>query len=136
MADMSGHKKKARYIIVEHLPRPAETTNVREILRCKYTTKYSRGKFFVRKKWPKNTPAGTGRGACPALADGVKLNKAESDRVGGPADAVGQIAEGSFKLFGFVGGKAAGAAVAVDAVELMVKPRTRLAEISSRNFAP
>ena len=33
-----------------------------------------------------------GGGACPALADGVKLNKAESDRVGGPAYAISQIA--------------------------------------------
>lgn len=61
-----------------------------------------------------------GGGACPALADGVKLNKAESDRVGGPAYAISQIAEGAFKLFGFVGRKTSGPAVSVDAVEFMV----------------
>lgn len=36
----------------------------------------------------KDTPAVMGGGACPALTDIVKLNKAKSNRVGSSTDAV------------------------------------------------
>lgn len=70
------------------------------------------------------------------MADVVKLNKAILEGVGSPTDAVGKVAQRTFELKGFFGGEAAGTAIAVDAVEFVVQPGTRLAEISSCDFAP
>ncbi len=73
---------------------------------------------------------------CPALTDDVKLNKAMSDSIGRSAYAVGQVTESALELKSFVLRKSTGSTISVYAVEFVVQPGTRLAEISSCDFAP
>ena len=63
--------------------------------------------------------------------NGVLLNS-----ICGRSDAVREVIECRLQLAGFFGAELALAAVAVDAVHLVVEPAARLAEVAASDVAP
>lgn len=56
--------------------------------------------------------------------------------VGSAANAVGEVVECAFQLFGLLWREAAMPAIAVNAVHFMIEPRTASCKIGVRQFAP